>query len=336
MKQPLILVALIGILTGFLPVSAMAQEKSSRLGDSVSRTDRAFHKTLQVGTSVVATVGITQLLKAAVSEVRPDREGNNSFPSRHSSWAFAAAGIASHELYSHSGWWVIGAQAVANGIGFQRVMSRRHYAGDVLAGAAVGLLSVELGYRVGDWLYPGQKRPLPSAENLNQPNLSLSTEAVIPLGQPSDYLHCRTGMRSTLRLAVPIEDAWSVNASVALRSVTLMHQKRCIGVTNGLGLMIGGQWYRSLSDRWAVEAGLSAGVIKNMCSLDEAVRSWSAAMNIGATASWQLTPQLAFAADLGYELESTLAAKHRFDNGSMSKGGAWSSLTVGGRSIVKF
>ena len=78
--------------------------------DSISLGSRIAHKSIQIGTGAVATIGLTQILKASVNEMRPDRSDNNSFPSRHASWAFAGASVIANELYWHSPWWVLGSQ----------------------------------------------------------------------------------------------------------------------------------------------------------------------------------------------------------------------------------
>ncbi|MDE6332782.1 MAG: serine hydrolase, partial [Muribaculaceae bacterium] len=144
--------ALLGIMLT-IP-SVKSQTVIYEAADSITLGERIAHKSIQIGTGAVATIGLTQILKASVSEMRPDRSNNRSFPSRHSSWAFAGASVIANELYSHSPWWVLGSQALATGIGFQRVMSERHYPGDVLAGAVLGLGSMQLGYRIGDQFYP--------------------------------------------------------------------------------------------------------------------------------------------------------------------------------------
>jgi membrane-associated phospholipid phosphatase len=88
--------------------------------------------------SLGSTVLATEALKAAITEERPDGSGNDSFPSGHASVAFAAATYISIR-YGHEYPWAVpvsfGAAALT---GVARVEAYKHYAGDVIAGAAIG------------------------------------------------------------------------------------------------------------------------------------------------------------------------------------------------------
>jgi hypothetical protein len=79
----------------------------------------------------------TRALKLAVNEQRPDG-GKHSFPSGHTSMAFTGAEFIRKEMG-----WATGAPALlaASFVGWSRIESRRHYTHDVLAGAAIGILS---------------------------------------------------------------------------------------------------------------------------------------------------------------------------------------------------
>ena len=88
---------------------------------------------------------ITDGLKYGVNEPRPNG-GKHSFPSGHTSTAFALAHILHKEYGEISPWFSIGAYTCAASVGIMRVAKDAHWISDVFAGAGVGILSTELIY----------------------------------------------------------------------------------------------------------------------------------------------------------------------------------------------
>ena len=89
-----------------------------------------------------ASIGVASLstrgLKEAFPKTRPDGSDDKSFPSGHTATSFAAAAT----LTNRYGWKVgLPAHALAAFVGASRVEARKHFAVDVLAGAAIGELS---------------------------------------------------------------------------------------------------------------------------------------------------------------------------------------------------
>jgi membrane-associated phospholipid phosphatase len=92
---------------------------------------------LEFGESAVVTLGVTYGLKYTVNETRPNG-GSQSFPSAHTSISFSAAEF----MRKRYGWeYGIPAYAAASFVAYSRVEAREHYAHDVIAGAAIGIVS---------------------------------------------------------------------------------------------------------------------------------------------------------------------------------------------------
>lgn len=92
---------------------------------------------MEFGESAVVTLGVTYSLKYAVNERRPNG-GSGSFPSGHSSISFASAEF----MRKRYGWECgIPAYAAASFVAYSRVEANEHYPHDVIAGAAIGIIS---------------------------------------------------------------------------------------------------------------------------------------------------------------------------------------------------
>ena len=104
--------------------------------------------------SAAIMAGLVNGIKYTASEMRPDGSTRNSWPSGHTATAFLAATIL-HKEYglTRSPWYSVGAYTLATATGVRRVLNNRHWISDVLSGAGIGILSVELGYGLMDLLF---------------------------------------------------------------------------------------------------------------------------------------------------------------------------------------
>lgn len=108
-----------------------------------------------VTNAVVASVVFP--IKYITKEDRPDRTSQHSFPSGHTSIAFASAEFARIEYRDHP-WVGILGYSMAAATGYLRMYNNRHWLGDVVAGAGVGILSAKFSY----WLMEKSKKLIAS------------------------------------------------------------------------------------------------------------------------------------------------------------------------------
>lgn len=102
------------------------------------------------GTSILISSAITIPLKHLVKEERPDESNNLSFPSGHSAIAFASAQFMYREYKDTNFLLGISGYSFAVFTAVYRMLNDKHWLGDVVASAGIGMLSTELSY----WLYP--------------------------------------------------------------------------------------------------------------------------------------------------------------------------------------
>ncbi len=95
-------------------------------------------------------------LKLVVGRERPDGNGLDSFPSGHTATSFVAATFLHKEYGWKSPWFSIGGYTAAAVTGLTRIMNNRHWMSDVVAGAAIGIGSVHLGYFLTDLMFRGK------------------------------------------------------------------------------------------------------------------------------------------------------------------------------------
>ena len=98
------------------------------------------------GGSYLLGAGWLNAFKYGIEVLRPDNSSYNSFPSGHTFVAFTGAEILRREYGEEYPWIAVAGYTVAIIVGAMRVYNNRHWAGDVLAGAGLGILSVTLVY----------------------------------------------------------------------------------------------------------------------------------------------------------------------------------------------
>ena len=110
-----------------------------------SKTDFVNRSVILVKGEVLA-IGTTMVLKRAFHTLRPDGSTHNSFPSGHTTQAFAAATFLSEEYKDTYKWMPYASYTIASSVGLLRVANNRHYISDVLVGAGIGFLAMKASY----------------------------------------------------------------------------------------------------------------------------------------------------------------------------------------------
>ena len=110
-----------------------------------SKTDVLNRTVILVKGEAMALTTAT-ILKSATHTLRPDGSSYNSFPSGHTTQAFAAATFLNEEYKDRYPWMPYASYTVASSVGLLRVANNRHYISDVLVGAGIGYLSMKVAY----------------------------------------------------------------------------------------------------------------------------------------------------------------------------------------------
>lgn len=91
----------------------------------------------------------TRIPKAIIKEMRPDGVDSHSFPSGHTATAFFGADMTRREY----GWgWGGACYGVAGTVALARMYNNKHWLGDVLAGAGIGLICADMAYVLTPYL----------------------------------------------------------------------------------------------------------------------------------------------------------------------------------------
>ncbi|GMG87664.1 phosphatase PAP2 family protein [Biformimicrobium ophioploci] len=133
----------------FAPLATSAADDIERAGDhlqillpatalGMTVWNKDWEGSRQFMHSMAANLLVTHGLKRAVNKLKPNGEQAQSFPSGHTSVAFQGAAFV-HRRYGLRK--AVPAYVAAAFVGYSRVRSDHHYPEDVVAGAALGILS---------------------------------------------------------------------------------------------------------------------------------------------------------------------------------------------------
>lgn len=103
-------------------------------------------RTLVMATSYLL-MGITvETMKTTINVSRPNDKGSRSFPSGHTATVFVGAHILMKEYSDVNPLIGIAGYSAGTAVGAMRIVNRKHWISDVVMGAGIGILSVEVGY----------------------------------------------------------------------------------------------------------------------------------------------------------------------------------------------
>lgn len=132
--------------TQYLPAAAVYGLNLAGVKGKHNLRDR----TIIFATSQIINTSLVMGLKHTVNEQRPDKSNHLSFPSGHTANAFSTAQFMFREYQDSNFWLSLAGYPLAAFTGVYRVINNKHWVGDVVAGAGIGILSTEAAY----WLFP--------------------------------------------------------------------------------------------------------------------------------------------------------------------------------------
>lgn len=157
-------------------------------------------------------------LKYSVKTMRPDGSARNSFPSGHTATAFMAAHMLHKEYGCVSPWISVGGYATATFVGISRILNNRHWISDVLAGAGIGILSVEFGYLFADLIFKEKGLYQWTNPDFTIPERPSNIELSLGLVLPANSIDLGNGQRLSTATGsrIGIEGAWFANRYVGI------------------------------------------------------------------------------------------------------------------------
>lgn len=104
---------------------------------------KSKHNYKQMATNVIVSSVITGSIvyagKSSFGSLRPDKSGKNSYPSGHSTLAFNLATLQFLEYKDSNIWYASSGYVFAAATGIMRICNNKHWSGDVLTGAGLGI-----------------------------------------------------------------------------------------------------------------------------------------------------------------------------------------------------
>lgn len=191
---------------------------------------RSSWKELAVSNAFSAALmaGAVNTLKYTVKERRPDNSTRNSFPSGHTATAFMCATILHKEYGMKSPWYSIGGYTLAGLTGVTRQLNNRHWIGDVLVGAGIGMIATDLGYFFSDLIFKPQHTTRSAAADFGRydPPSFLAFNMGVAIGPP----HLKTAELYDTEMGTPLGMKLHTGASTVVSAEGAYFLNTYIGI----------------------------------------------------------------------------------------------------------
>lgn len=143
--------------------------------------------------------------KWGLGRTRPDGSRRNSFPSGHTATAFLGATWLDIEYGARYPWLSAIGYTAALAVAYGRVINRRHWPTDVMAGAVVGMGAAHLGYLLGDLIFPKTPSHTFFGKPAFLPCRTWSYELLSAYGQSRIHSGSIPQIRTEINMILPID-----------------------------------------------------------------------------------------------------------------------------------
>lgn len=293
------------ILTLFFTAKIYASEQAD------TTASRLAPKLISAVGAIVINAATTEVLKHSIHELRPDRSANNSFPSRHTSWAFSASTILSNELHRYSPWWSVGSQAAASAIGIQRIAADRHWGSDVIAGAITGIISTELAYLISRKTF-GQNSPWQNSAYYDfRPSLSVSSQAIYWLNSPAAMTLC-SGFGTAIQIRLPISEYWGISTTARVSSTPVKTSRSTLPASlSTVGATVGVSGSINLPcDKLGLVCNLEAGSHRWIAKKEIRMSTYSFDIEASTGLEWHISSSFGCRGSIAYNMATMSSAIH--------------------------
>lgn len=222
-------------------------------------------------------LGSVELMKYSIDETRPDGSNTHSYPSGHTAIAFMSATMLAREYGWKSPWYTIGGYTIATATGVSRMINNKHWAGDVMTGAGIGILATQLGYYFGDLIFKdkgltnGYRQRQYGDIKDNPSYLGVNSAITIPLNNLSNGLHLGLGTTASISGSWMLGSHFGVNGEVGAKSVSLSvddDEYTYINPLNSMHITVGPSLKFPLANRLTAGADIGVGYMYN-CSIQD-------------------------------------------------------------------